>query len=104
MSTNRIVLLEGFIADDPTDPFNYYALALEFIKSGQNQNAQVQFQFLIDNHPDYLPTFYHFGKLLEEQGHIHRALEVYQAGILLARKQQNKKTESELQGALDFIQ
>ncbi|MEY3342580.1 MAG: hypothetical protein RL090_264 [Bacteroidota bacterium] len=104
MSINRIELLEKFIAEDPTDPFNYYALALEYIKSGRNQDAHGQFQFLIETHSDYLPSYYHFGKLLEELGHFEDAIKVYKDGILLARNQRNKKTENELQGALDFIQ
>lgn len=104
MSINRIELLENYITEDPGEPFNHYALGLEFVKSERMVDARRKFQFLLDNHPEYLPTYYQFGKFLESQGENQTAIQVYQRGILVARKQNELKTASELQGALDWLQ
>ena len=45
---NRIEILKGFLEQDPKDSFSRYALALEYIKSGQTEDARREFEFVRD--------------------------------------------------------
>ena len=100
---NRIEILKQYIADDPTDAFSKYALALEFVKIENEIEAGLLFEELISKHNDYLPTYYHYGKFLERAGNMEQAALIYSTGISLAQKTGDHHTRSELQTALDLI-
>ena len=100
MPTDRIKQLQQFYEEDPSDPFNVYALALEYLKSDATKSIQF-FEMLLLNHPDYLPTYYHAAKLYQEIGDRERAIKVFEDGISLARKVNNPKALRELQSAYD---
>ena len=101
---NRIDLLESYVQEDPADPFNHYALCLELVKVDRLQDARAKFSYLVESHPHYLPTYFHYGKLLEHLGEPAIACEIYQKGIRIAVMQNDRKTEAELRTALDFIE
>lgn len=94
---DRIQQLEEFLRDDPTDPFNYYALALEYLKH-DFQKAYDLFEKLLGQHPNYLPTYYPFAQLLSERQD-KRAEDVYKQGIETARRLNDLKTLKELTSA-----
>lgn len=104
MTANRIEMLKTFILEDPSDPFNHYALALEYLKSGDFTEARKLFQHVFENHPDYLANYYQFGKLEESMGNLEEASKLYSSGIAVAKKTGDLKTASELQSALDFME
>jgi hypothetical protein len=95
---SRIQQLEAFVKEDPGDPFNHYALALEYLKVDTSMAFQ-HFENLIKNHPDYLPTYYPFAHLLIDMKQPDRGEQVFQSGIELARKSGHTKTMRELQAA-----
>ena len=41
---NRIEILKGFLEENPKDSFSRYALALEYVKLGQNDDAVQEFE------------------------------------------------------------
>ena len=94
---NRIEQLEEFLREDPNDPFNSYALALEYLKSDQDK-AYNLFVRLIDLHPNYLPTYYPFAQLLSERQD-KQAEDIYKQGIETARRLNDFKTLKELTNA-----
>lgn len=98
MNNDRIQQLIRFVQEEPGDPFNVYALAMEYV-NGQPQQAKVYFDQLLTQHPDYLPTYYHAAALYADLDERDRAAELYEAGIALAQAQNNQKTLSELQRA-----
>jgi tetratricopeptide (TPR) repeat protein len=104
MTSNRIELLKTFIQEDPSDPFNQYALALEYVKTGGIEEARIHFQYVFENHPSYLANYYQFGKLEESVGNIEMASRLYSQGIKIARSIGDSKTAAELQSALDFME
>ena len=66
MNEARLALLKKYIEEEPNDPFNYYAIATELI--GQSpEKAKDYFDFLLANHPHYLPTYYHAAQLYADQ-------------------------------------
>lgn len=98
MNNERIQQLIRFIETEPDEPFNVYALAMEFLSS-QPEQARVYFDQLLTNHPDYLPTYYHAAALYADLDERDKAAEVYTKGIALAQAQRNLKTLQELQRA-----
>ena len=99
----RIKQLEQFITDDPADPFNYYALALEHAKVDE-QKALHTFTYLITNHKDYLPTYYQLAKFYESMGRKENAAIIFREGIKIATQQNDLKTLRELRSALQELQ
>ena len=99
----RIELLKSYLKSDPDDAFTKYALALEFIKCGDDTEAEKLMENIFNVHTDYLPNYYHYGKLLERKGAIKGAIVIYQAGINRAKTERNSHTLSELQNACDDL-
>lgn len=98
MNNDRIQQLIRFVQEEPDEPFNVYALAMEFL-NGQPQEAKVYFDQLLAKFPDYLPTYYHAAALYADLDERDKAAELYEKGIELARAQHNQKTLQELQRA-----
>lgn len=98
MNNDRIQLLKQFVEEEPGNPFNVYALAMEFV-NGRPDQARIYFDQLINQYPDYLPTYYHAAALYAELDERDKAAELYDKGIALAKVQNNLKTLQELQRA-----
>ena len=102
MNLTRIEQLLKFLEEDPNDVFSLYALTLEYKKSNPAEAVKL-FRQLLTNHPDYLPTYYQAGMMMEESGNTDEALELYQKGIVLARKLNDAATLKELQAAYNLL-
>jgi len=100
MPTDRIKQLQRFYEEDPGDPFNLYALALEF-RDSDPAKSKVFFEKLLRVHKDYLPAYYHAAKHFQDLGEKEKAVSTYEEGIALARKVNDSKTARELQSAYD---
>ena len=98
MNNDRIQQLIRFIEEEPHDPFNVYALAMEYM-NGQPDRARAYLDQLLTEHPAYLATYYHAAALYAELGNVERATELYEKGMGLAKAQNNQKTLLELQRA-----
>ncbi len=99
MQNTRLAKLLDFLSKDPQDSFILYALATEYNAIGDLDNAFLYYQKLVTQHPDYVGTYYHFGKLLEKMDKKELAFEIYQKGIATARAKRNRQALSELQNA-----
>jgi len=98
MNNDRIQQLVRFVEEEPGDPFNVYALAMEFI-TAHPERAKSYFDQLLTTHPGYLPTYYHAAALYAEINERDRAAALYDTGIELARAQGNARTLLELERA-----
>lgn len=98
MSINRLEKLLEFVNNEPNDPFLKYALATEYLSKNDSDKALHYYQDLVLNHPDYVGTYYHFGKLLEKLNKQPEALDIYQKGILVAKKIKDQHSLNELMG------
>ena len=96
----RLLQLLAFYADDPTDAFTIYALATEY-RAQEPERAWEFYQKLLAEHPDYVGTYYHAGKLLEAFGRKDEAEQVYRQGLVAARKAGQQHAASELRQALN---
>lgn len=98
MSRKAQIIL--FLESTPDDAFLNYALAQEFISEGNDAEAEKLFEKLLKIQPEYVATYYHFGKLLERKGLKNEAMEVYRQGIEIGKKLRELHSVSELQSAL----
>lgn len=98
MNNSLLANLLAFYEEDPNDPFNVYALAIEYSKSDPGEAAHF-FDLLLEKHPDYLPTYYHAGAFFAAMEKIERAEEIYRRGVELALVQKNAKAHRELLAA-----
>lgn len=100
MATERIKQLEKFYEEEPGDPFNLYALALEY-RAIDLGKARAFFNMLLQEHPDYLPTYYHAAQFFQLSGDREKAIRLFEEGISLAHKTNDLKTLRELRSALE---
>lgn len=100
---SRVEQLNEFLRENPQDPFLHYALTMEYLKHGDVIKVREGFDNMISNYPNYVGTYYHFGKFLETQGDNELAIEIYNKGILVAREARNMHAAGELQGALNML-
>ena len=100
MSTERLSQLEQFYRDDPRDPFNLYALALEYQKHDRDKACDM-FLKLLKDYPSYIPTYYHAAKLFDEMGMRDAAIHAYETGIVMAKNANDQKAARELKSAYD---
>lgn len=101
MSTRLDILLK-FYDDDPNDPFNIYALAIEYQKTDPAK-ARQYFETLLNEHEQYVPTYYHAAKLYQDLGEVERAISTYEKGIEVAKAQNETKAARELKSAYDEL-
>lgn len=97
MHRNRLQKLLEFFQNEPNDPFLKYALATEYLNSNEPDRALFYYEDLITNHPDYVGTYYHLGKLYEALDRKAEAIKIYQAGMIVSRKANDNHAYSELQ-------
>lgn len=100
---NRIEQLEVFLKESPEDPFLYYALTMEYLKIKDIQKTRDGFENLLSKFPDYVGSYYHYGKFLENNGETASAEQIYKQGIQVATKMRNMHAKSELLGALNLL-
>lgn len=104
MSINRLEKLQDFLSNEPNDPFLKYAIATEYIRLNNPQEALKFYLDLVRNHEDYVGTYYHLGKLYESMGKQQEALDTYEKGIAVARKIKDNHALSELLGVYNNLQ
>jgi tetratricopeptide (TPR) repeat protein len=99
---NRLEMLLRYFGDDPNDPFNIYALAIEYLKSDQQKSKEL-FEKLLRDHPQYVPTYYHAAKLYQELNDKDKAIATYERGMVIALKSGELKAHRELRSAYDEL-
>jgi hypothetical protein len=99
---DKLLRLRALCAADPKNAFAWYTLAMEEKKTDPKA-ALVSFQKVHDEHPSYVPNYYHYGKALEESGDDANAKRVYQEGMKAAKDAGDMKTHDEIEAALDLL-
>lgn len=100
---DRIEKLKEYLTSDQTDSFLQHALALEYIKVGNDTEARKLFTELLQREPGYIGSYYYLAKLLERSGETDKAIEAYDKGMQEARKAGDNHSFNELQAAYDDL-
>lgn len=101
--SDRIEKLKEFLTASPGDNFVQHALALEYIKLGNDPEARALFENILSGSPDYIGSYYHLAKLLERTGDTQGAIEWYEKGMAAAKKAGDNHAYNELQGAYEDL-
>jgi Tfp pilus assembly protein PilF len=101
---SRIDKLKEFLEATPNDSFLQHALALEYIKAGNDDEAKLLFEAILQREPNYVGSYYHLGKLLERAKEITNAITIYNKGMQEAKAVKDNHSYNELQGALEDLE
>ena len=99
MSSARLEQLKAFLAKTPKEPFILFAIAKEYEKLQQLPDALQYYEQLRQDSPNYVGTYYHLGKLLEQLGKEKEAFFTYKKGMEIAKAAGDNHSLSELAGA-----
>lgn len=102
MATDRLKRLRALCDSDPKNPFAWYTLAME-LKKTDLAAALATFRSVHDEHPSYLPNYFHYAKALEAAQESSEAKRIYREGMAIARSKGDAHTHEELEAALDAI-
>ena len=100
---NRIEKLKEFLLASPNDNFLLHALALEYIKEGQDADARNLFEGILQRDPGYVGSYYHLAKLLERTGEQALAIEWYEKGMAAAKAAGENHAYGELRSAYEEL-
>lgn len=103
MEANRIDVLKAMVSQKPADAFVRYGLAMEYVKSGELEQAVSEFRAVLANDPEYAYAYFHGGQTLEKLGLFDEARQMYEKGIEITRRKGDSKAMSELQAALELL-
>ncbi|WP_018616818.1 tetratricopeptide repeat protein [Segetibacter koreensis] len=100
---DRINKLKEYLITSPADSFLQHALALEYIKIGEDGEARKLFENLLERDAAYVGSYYHLAKLLERAGNNAEAIQWYEKGMAAAKKAGDQHSYNELQGAYEDL-
>ncbi len=100
---DRINKLKSLLQRSPNDCFLNHALALEYIKLGDDEQARGLFEHNLAIDKGYIATYYHYGKLLERSGEEQKAINMYEAGMGKSKEEGDMHTFNELRSALEEL-
>ncbi len=97
--SNRLQSLQQLLKSTPDDSFLLFAIAKEYEKLQNDEEALGHYLKLLERDPDYVGAYYHLGKLYERLDQLEKALDTYSTGMLAAQKAGDQHALSELAGA-----
>lgn len=100
---DRIQKLKEFLAANPNDSFVQHALALEYIKLGDDAAARALFENILNKDENYIGSYYHLAKLLERADAREDAIRWYEQGMLKAKEAGDQHAYNELRSAYEDL-
>ena len=100
---DRIAMLHEILAQNPSDAFARYGLAMEFSKSGDVERALAEFKKLLEAHPDYTAGYFMAAQTLSKSSRVDEARKMLSDGIVSASRTGNSHAQSEMQAMLDEL-
>jgi Flp pilus assembly protein TadD len=99
--SNRLEVLRNMVAQNPSDSFSRYGLAMEYANRGDLEQAVEEYRALLAVNPDYAAAYYHLGQALEKLGRREEARVLYREGIEATTRIGDLHTRGEIQAAMD---
>lgn len=104
MNHKRLDHLRDLLKAEPNDPFLHYGIAMEHLSRENWSEALAALKELITRFPEYVPSWYQYGKLLFETGHPEKSAEILTQGIDYANKAGDRHAAGELKTLLDDVE
>ena len=99
----RITKLKEFLASNPSDSFVQHALALEYVKAGDDEEARKLFENILNTDENYIGSYYHLAQLLQRNDDKESAIQWYERGMLKAKENGDMHAYNELQAAYEDL-
>ena len=96
-------MLTEILAENPSDPFARYGLAMEYSKAGDIERALAEFKTLLEKNPDYTPGYFMAAQTLANADRIDEAKRMLVDGISSARRTGNQHAQSEMTAMLEGL-
>ncbi|MBA2762596.1 MAG: hypothetical protein H0U39_11700 [Segetibacter sp.] len=101
---DRIGKLKEYLKASPHDNFLLHALALEYVKIGDDAEARKLFEDILERDEKYVGSYYHLAKLLERIGENELAIKWYEKGMAAAKEAGDNHSYNELQAAYEDLE
>ena len=88
--------IEAMLADEPSDTFLRYSLALELEKEGEHDRSLEYLRGLTVDAPPHVPAFFMAGQQLVKLGRVDEARAILRDGIEAARMQGDAHAAGEM--------
>jgi predicted Zn-dependent protease len=99
--SRRRVMLEQSLAEDPTDPFLRYGVAVQCLREGDLEEGRQRLVALIDDRPDdQVAAYQQLGQSYAETGETEAAGAVLRVGIIKAQAKGDWHAAAEMQQVL----
>ena len=102
--SDRLKSLFELYKKDPNDSFVTYGIALEYISTGNYDEAEKYLTEIITNDPDYVPAYMQLAQVKENLNKIEDAKDTYKKGIEAAKKNNELRTASEMEEFLSELE
>ena len=100
---DRVAQLKAFLEKSPDDAFVQHALALEYIKQGDDATAKKLCENVLQQNENYIGSYYHLAKLLERTGERDEAIAVYEKGLARSKALGENHAYNELLAAYEDL-
>ena len=88
--------IEAMLADDPSDTFLRYSLAMELRSEGDHEASIARLRELTQDSPPYVPAFFMAAQQLADLDRVDQARESLRDGIDEARRQGDQHAAAEM--------
>jgi tetratricopeptide (TPR) repeat protein len=100
---DRLETLKQLVAQNPSDKFARYGLAMECARAGEFAEAVAQYQAILGSDPNYAAAYFQGGQALERLGRFAEAKDLYRSGIEITTRLGDGHARDQLQAALDAL-
>jgi predicted Zn-dependent protease len=101
---DKLAMLNEILAQNPSDAFARYGLAMEYAGHGDTEASIAEFARLLNQHPDYTAGYFMAAQTLAKAGRNIEAKARLNEGIASARRTGNQHAQNEMQAMLDELE
>lgn len=100
---DRKARIESLLAQNPTDTFLLYGLAMEYLKDGETAEGIARLKHVADVNPNYPAAYFQLGQILSRQGETDEARDWLARGIVVAQKVGDQHAAGEMEQFLMML-
>lgn len=100
---DKITMLNEILAQNPSDVFARYGLAMEYASRGETEASLAEFDSLLKQNPDYTAGYFMAAQTLAKAGRNEEAKSRLTQGVESARRTGNEHAQREMQAMLDEL-
>jgi predicted Zn-dependent protease len=101
---DKLAALSDILAQDPTNAFARYGLAMELVSQFRIDDALAAFNHCIADNPDYVPAYQMSAQTMASSGQEKAAIERLHQGIAAANRTGNQHALAEMDALREDLQ